>query len=81
MTLLYQKVQNKPGGARKSPCHQGDGRQNVLRSPPFWAATDRRDCGVRASIHERCTSLAQARARVLRQSARVARKCLRPKSP
>lgn len=35
MTPLYQKVQNKPSGARNSSYHQGDGRQNVLGRPRF----------------------------------------------
>jgi len=52
MTLLIQKVQNKPDGARKTLHHQRDGRQNVLKSLPFLAAADRRSYGARAGLSQ-----------------------------
>jgi len=80
MALLEQKVQNKPKGARKPLHHQRDGRQNVLAShkPPFGAATGRRVCGARASIHAHRPSLVQASALALCHFVRVEGKYPRP---
>lgn len=75
MTPLYQKVQNKPRRARNSPYHQGDGRQNILGRPPFWAATDWCVCGARASIHAPRPSLVQGSALASCHFVRVEGKC------